>query len=203
MDIRPGVTSCRCRCKLCPGFLESSTWRSGCASQIARLGSADVAARPPATYTNTGPCSYGGRNARKKKRALQWLLPRWSWGPRTAPPHPMPAKPANLHPPIVMLSAAVLQVRSSDIRYVYGLSHLVRGTRFHSSVYTHHPYTMTPTPEVYYCSQTSFVPNSRLPVLLYRNVLPRPLSEETAKQCLEQNQWLHGVQSPTPLNGPV
>lgn len=49
-------------------------------------------------------------------------------------------------------------------------------------------------PEVYYCSQTPYVPNSRLPVLIYRDVLPKPYSEQTAAQSLEKNEWLHGVQ---------
>ncbi|KAH6972347.1 hypothetical protein BKA56DRAFT_635379 [Ilyonectria sp. MPI-CAGE-AT-0026] len=47
-------------------------------------------------------------------------------------------------------------------------------------------------PEIYRFSQTPFVPNSRLPVLIYRNVLPQPHQEETAKQFLENNQWLRG-----------
>ncbi|XEV01474.1 hypothetical protein FSHL1_006761 [Fusarium sambucinum] len=46
--------------------------------------------------------------------------------------------------------------------------------------------------EVYYFEQTEFVPNSRLPLLVYRNVLPQPLSEKSAKVFLENNQWFKG-----------
>lgn len=48
-------------------------------------------------------------------------------------------------------------------------------------------------PEIYHCKQTPFVPNSRLPVLVYRDVLPRPYDESTASVMLEKNQWLKGV----------
>ncbi|KAF5540759.1 hypothetical protein FMEXI_8255 [Fusarium mexicanum] len=51
---------------------------------------------------------------------------------------------------------------------------------------------MVSEPEVYYFKQTDFVPNSRLPVLVYRNVLPQPLNEESAQVFLENNQWYKG-----------
>ena len=50
-----------------------------------------------------------------------------------------------------------------------------------------------PEPETYYCAQTPFVPNSRLPTLVYRDVLPRPHDEETTREFLEGNQWMRGV----------
>jgi len=39
---------------------------------------------------------------------------------------------------------------------------------------------------------TSHVPNSSLPVLVYRQVLPTPLSEANAAEYLESNDWSHG-----------
>lgn len=51
-------------------------------------------------------------------------------------------------------------------------------------------------PETYFCTPTPHVPNSPLPVLVYRSVLlsapGRELSAETARATLEQNQWLQG-----------
>ncbi|KAJ3545676.1 hypothetical protein NM208_g2399 [Fusarium decemcellulare] len=51
---------------------------------------------------------------------------------------------------------------------------------------------MAPTPEVYHFAQTRSVPNSKLPVLVYRDVLPRPHNEKTIEEFLERNQWLKG-----------
>ncbi|GAB7343370.1 hypothetical protein MBLNU457_1410t1 [Dothideomycetes sp. NU457] len=48
------------------------------------------------------------------------------------------------------------------------------------------------SPEVYFLKPTTHVPNSFLPVLIYRHVLPEPLSEATAIEYLEKNQWSHG-----------
>lgn len=48
------------------------------------------------------------------------------------------------------------------------------------------------SPEVYFLKPTSHVPNSFLPVLIYRHVLPEPLSEATAIEYFEKNQWSHG-----------
>jgi len=48
------------------------------------------------------------------------------------------------------------------------------------------------SPEVYFLKPTIHVPNSFLPVLIYRHVLPEPLSEATAIEYLEKNQWSHG-----------
>ncbi|KAF2820159.1 hypothetical protein CC86DRAFT_117738 [Ophiobolus disseminans] len=44
-------------------------------------------------------------------------------------------------------------------------------------------------PEQYPLAQTLNVPNSNLPALIYRNVLPRPLGPELAKQLCEKNGW--------------
>lgn len=57
---------------------------------------------------------------------------------------------------------------------------------------------MASEPEVYHCGQTPFVPNSKLPILVYRDVLPKPFSEEATKQFLEKNEWPYGVWRPFP-----
>ncbi|KAI1442736.1 hypothetical protein F5Y02DRAFT_395448 [Annulohypoxylon stygium] len=51
---------------------------------------------------------------------------------------------------------------------------------------------MATEPETYYLEPTQFVPNSKLPVLVYRNVLPQPYDEITTQVFLERNQWLKG-----------
>lgn len=49
-------------------------------------------------------------------------------------------------------------------------------------------------PEVFYCKPNAHCPNSPLPVLVYRNVLPstRPLTEEAVRAAIEPNHWKHG-----------
>ncbi|GAB7353934.1 hypothetical protein MBLNU459_g4541t2 [Dothideomycetes sp. NU459] len=47
-------------------------------------------------------------------------------------------------------------------------------------------------PETYSLTPTLFVPNSVLPVLVYRNVLPLPHDQRSAKQALEKNGWIQG-----------
>ena len=47
-------------------------------------------------------------------------------------------------------------------------------------------------PEIYWTSPTAHVPNSKLPVLVYRNVLPADLSVETVTKALETNHWMKG-----------
>lgn len=44
-------------------------------------------------------------------------------------------------------------------------------------------------PEAYYIGQGELVPNNPLPALVYRNVLPRPISRESAQALCEGNQW--------------
>lgn len=39
---------------------------------------------------------------------------------------------------------------------------------------------------------TKHVPNSPLPVLVYRSVLSPPYSEQSAVEALERNEWVHG-----------
>ncbi|OCK77354.1 hypothetical protein K432DRAFT_428070 [Lepidopterella palustris CBS 459.81] len=51
---------------------------------------------------------------------------------------------------------------------------------------------MAPTPEVYYFSPTSHVPNSVLPVLIYRKVLPAHPTAVSTRDALEKNLWLQG-----------
>lgn len=43
--------------------------------------------------------------------------------------------------------------------------------------------------EKFYLRPTVHSPNSPLPVLLYRSVLPRPCTEESVKTFLEANEW--------------
>lgn len=52
---------------------------------------------------------------------------------------------------------------------------------------------MTQIVKSYLLPATADAPNSRLPVLHYRNVLPSPLSEDSAIQFLMQNEWDHRV----------
>jgi uncharacterized protein YjlB len=47
-------------------------------------------------------------------------------------------------------------------------------------------------PEVYYFSPTPHVPNSLLPVLIYRSALPQPTTEASSRAYLEQHGWLCG-----------
>jgi len=44
-------------------------------------------------------------------------------------------------------------------------------------------------PEEYYLSKGVLVPNNRLPVLVYRDVLPRPVAREAARELCEMNHW--------------
>lgn len=44
-------------------------------------------------------------------------------------------------------------------------------------------------PETYYLSKGVLVPNNRLPVLVYRDVLPRPVAREAARELCEMNHW--------------
>ena len=47
-------------------------------------------------------------------------------------------------------------------------------------------------PEIYYFTPTRFVPNSPLPVLIYRNVLRGENSEDSMKEKIESNHWMKG-----------
>jgi uncharacterized protein YjlB len=47
-------------------------------------------------------------------------------------------------------------------------------------------------PETYYFTPTQHVPNSPLPVLIYRNVLQEAPSEEGMKAKIESNRWIKG-----------
>lgn len=44
-------------------------------------------------------------------------------------------------------------------------------------------------PEKYILPPTSYVPNSPLPVLVYRNVLPFPRTEQTVQDFIELHGW--------------
>jgi len=52
---------------------------------------------------------------------------------------------------------------------------------------------MVSCPEAYYITKSSsHVPNSPLPVLVYRNVLPKHPSPHTIRNAIEPNEWLQG-----------
>ena len=57
---------------------------------------------------------------------------------------------------------------------------------------SHNNMAVSASTEVYFLKPTTHVPNSSLPVLIYRHVLPDPLSEATAIEHLEKHQWSHG-----------
>lgn len=46
-----------------------------------------------------------------------------------------------------------------------------------------------PEPEKYTLPPTAHCPNSALPLLIYRSVLPRPLTEESATAFLQRFGW--------------
>lgn len=50
-------------------------------------------------------------------------------------------------------------------------------------------------PEVHYLPPTDYVPNSPLPYLVYRNVLPMPVTEESCKAFIERNGWVKTVRN--------
>lgn len=45
----------------------------------------------------------------------------------------------------------------------------------------------------YFLRPTRDAPNNPLPVLHYQNVLPKPLTEDSAKDFLTANKWEHRV----------
>lgn len=47
-------------------------------------------------------------------------------------------------------------------------------------------------PQTYHLKPTPHVPNSALPVLVYRSVLPFPYDQISAKDALEKNDWIMG-----------
>jgi uncharacterized protein YjlB len=53
--------------------------------------------------------------------------------------------------------------------------------------------TTTIEPELYTINPTPYVPNSRLPIILYRNALQDP-TPESVKAAIEPNQWFRGGQ---------
>lgn len=48
---------------------------------------------------------------------------------------------------------------------------------------------VAPDPEQYQIPPNEFAPNSSLPVLIYRDVLPLPLSEDKVTEFLESHDW--------------
>jgi uncharacterized protein YjlB len=48
---------------------------------------------------------------------------------------------------------------------------------------------MSSSVECYLVPRTEDAPNSRLPILVYRDVLPHPRTEETATQFLTTHHW--------------
>jgi uncharacterized protein YjlB len=60
---------------------------------------------------------------------------------------------------------------------------------------------MQPEPEVFYLPPTRYVPNSKLPVLVYRGVLGSSPTPESIRSQIEPNKWIRGGQwktYPTP-----
>jgi uncharacterized protein YjlB len=47
-------------------------------------------------------------------------------------------------------------------------------------------------PETYYLTPTIHVPNSKLPALVYRQVLPTDPTALTTREVIEKNNWLQG-----------
>lgn len=56
---------------------------------------------------------------------------------------------------------------------------------------------MSIEPEQYLINANTHAPNSKLPVLVYRCVLPHPPTENTATVFLERNEWEKKVYVPT------
>lgn len=50
-----------------------------------------------------------------------------------------------------------------------------------------------PQPEQYTLPSTAHVPNSPMPVLVYRNVLPMPRTMEIAQEFIESHGWSRQV----------
>ncbi|KAJ5084917.1 hypothetical protein NUU61_009496 [Penicillium alfredii] len=44
-------------------------------------------------------------------------------------------------------------------------------------------------PETYYLTKGDLVPNNSVPALVYRNVLPRPITQDSAQTLCEGNHW--------------
>lgn len=51
-------------------------------------------------------------------------------------------------------------------------------------------------PDRFFLQPTKHSPNSPLPILLYRKVLPEPYSEESTTKFLEKNDWEKRVRIP-------
>jgi len=51
---------------------------------------------------------------------------------------------------------------------------------------------MLKDPETYYFYPTTHVPNSNLPALVYRQVLPAKPTESTVRDAIERNHWIKG-----------
>ena len=50
--------------------------------------------------------------------------------------------------------------------------------------------------ETYFIQAGQFVPNNRVPALVYRDVLPKPLHRDSAKVLCEKNHWQKRVLHP-------
>ncbi|KAJ4252761.1 hypothetical protein NW762_010667 [Fusarium torreyae] len=58
-------------------------------------------------------------------------------------------------------------------------------------------------PEQYVLPATKYCPNSKMPVLVYRNVLPSPRTPETAQAWVEKHGWLKQVSISSSRSGNV
>ena len=56
---------------------------------------------------------------------------------------------------------------------------------------------MQPEPETYHLQATRYVPNSKLPVLLYRGVLGASPTPDSIRSLIEPNKWIRGGQFKT------
>lgn len=56
--------------------------------------------------------------------------------------------------------------------------------------------TNVPAPEAYHLPPTRYVPNSPLPLLVYRDVLPKPVTVESSQKFVEQHGWDRKVSNP-------
>jgi len=52
--------------------------------------------------------------------------------------------------------------------------------------------SMSSQPEQYALEPTTHVPNSTLPVLVYRSVLPPEPNKRNTREAIETNHWYHG-----------
>jgi uncharacterized protein YjlB len=50
-----------------------------------------------------------------------------------------------------------------------------------------------PNPECHILPATKYVPNSPLPLLIYRDVLPKPITTKSCQEMIESHGWTRQV----------